>query len=131
MNKLSIKNVGPIKYGSDELFIIISGLTVFLGPQGSGKSTIAKIYSSLSWLEKAILRDELTIAECEVPGFFIEKVISYQGIQSYFKPESFIRFIGKGCEFKLENEAFSVVKLEKTKALICLRSCMCRQSAIF
>ena len=112
MNKLAIRNVGPIKNGISSSYLLFGSLTVFLGPQGSGKSTIAKIYSSLSWLEKAILRDELTIAECEVPGFFIDKVISYQGIQSYFKPKSFIHFIGKGCEFKFENEAFSVVKLD-------------------
>lgn len=115
MNKLAIKNVGPIRDGSGAAYLKFSSLTVFLGPQGSGKSTIAKIYSSLSWLEKAILRDEMTIAECEAPGFFIDKVISYQGIQSYFKPESFIHFIGKGCEFKLENEAFSVVKFEQSE----------------
>lgn len=110
MNKLSIRNVGPIKNGYGDKHIEINNLTVFLGPQGSGKSTIAKIYSSLSWLQKTILRDEITVKRCEEDGFFINEVISYQGIQSYFQEDSYIHFIGKGCEFKYEEGRFTVTK---------------------
>lgn len=110
MNKLSIRNVGPIKNGYGDEFIEINNLTVFLGPQGSGKSTIAKIYSSLSWLQKAILRDEVTIKQSEEDSYFIKEVISYQGIQSYFRKDSYIHFIGQGCEFKYEGGLFTAQK---------------------
>lgn len=116
MNKLSIRNVGPIKSGYGEQYIEINNLTVFLGPQGSGKSTIAKIYSSLSWLQKAILRDEVTVKQCEEESFFINEVISYQGIQSYFQEDSYIHFVGKGCEFKYENGHFTVQKCVDEKS---------------
>ena len=48
MRRLIIRNVGPIK----SLDIRLNKINVFIGPQGSGKSTIAKIISFCSWLEK-------------------------------------------------------------------------------
>lgn len=113
MNKLIVKNVGPIKNGNGDSFIEMNRLTVFLGAQGSGKSTLAKIYSSLMWLEKAIVREEVSVERCHQDGYFLDEVISYQGIQSYFKPDSFIHFIGQACEFKLENRSFSVQLIER------------------
>ncbi|NLW03769.1 MAG: ATP-binding protein [Pseudomonadaceae bacterium] len=111
MNKLSIKNVGPIGDGCGDAYIEINRLTVLLGPQGSGKSTIAKIYSSLAWLEKALVREEFTKEQYEAEDFFLKDVISYQGIQSYFNSKSYVHFIGKAYEFKLKNGKFSVVRL--------------------
>lgn len=116
MNKLCIRNVGPIKSGYGDKHIEINKLTIFLGPQGSGKSTIAKIYSSLSWLQKVVLRDEVTIKQCEEDGFFINEVIAYQGIQSYFRNDSYIHFIGKGCEFRYEQGKFTARKQEDEDA---------------
>lgn len=111
MNKLIVKNVGPIKNGAGDAFIEINRLTIFLGPQGSGKSTLAKIYSSLLWLEKAIVREEVSVEQCQKAGYFLKEVISYQGVQSYFKENSYIHFIGKACEFKLKSGRFSVTRL--------------------
>ena len=48
MKHLIIRNLGPIK----SVDIKLNKFNVFIGPQGSGKSTIAKIISFCSWLEK-------------------------------------------------------------------------------
>ena len=55
MAKLKIRNFGPIQTGSSENdgFLEISPVTVICGNQATGKSTIAKLYSIFSWLEKA------------------------------------------------------------------------------
>lgn len=98
MNKLLIQNVGPIKNSSSE-YVLFDKLTVFLGPQASGKSTVAKIYSSLVWLEKAIYRNEVTKEQYSEASFFIDEVISYQGIQSYFRNDSLIHYVGDAFEF--------------------------------
>lgn len=111
MNKLKIKHVGPIRNGIESGYMEFDSLTVFLGPQASGKSTIAKIYSSMVWLEKAILRDELCVESCEQENFFIDKVISYQGIQGYFNPQSSIHFIGKGCDIRYDAGRLIIKKL--------------------
>lgn len=48
MSRLIIKNIGPIK----DVDIKLNKVNVFIGQQSSGKSTIAKIISFCSWLEK-------------------------------------------------------------------------------
>ena len=116
MSKLQIRNVGPIKNACGTEYIHFNSLTVFLGPQGSGKSTLAKVYSSLAWLEKAILREEVTQQQCEEDSFFLNHVIAYQGIQSYFQENSYLHFIGKGCEFTYKNGKFTVSKLDNESA---------------
>lgn len=112
MNKLLIQNVGPIKNSSSE-YVLFDKLTIFLGPQASGKSTIAKIYSSLVWLEKAIYRKEITKEQYLKAGFFIDEVISYQGIQSYFSKGSLIHYVGDAFEFIYKEEALQVEAIGK------------------
>ena len=46
--RLIINNIGPIKH----VDIYLNKINVIIGPQSSGKSTIAKIISFCSWLEK-------------------------------------------------------------------------------
>lgn len=53
MNRLEIKNIGPIKDVNFEL----NKINVLMGPQSSGKSTIAKIISFCQWAEKRYLLD--------------------------------------------------------------------------
>ncbi len=53
MNRIEIKNIGPIKYVDIEL----NKINVLMGPQSSGKSTIAKIISFCQWVEKRYLLD--------------------------------------------------------------------------
>ena len=60
MSKIKIKNFGPIRDGfqGDNGWLDISKITVFIGNQGSGKSTIAKLISTFTWIEKALIRGD-------------------------------------------------------------------------
>ena len=96
MAKLKVRNVGPIKNGCevDDGFVNFNGITVFIGNQGSGKSTIAKLFSTLSWLEKALMRRDFTedyITKC---NRFQKKYLAYQNIHNYLSDESYIEYIG-------------------------------------
>ena len=51
MAKITIKYVGPLK----EVSLDIKRINVFMGPQSTGKSTIAKIISQALWAEKNFL----------------------------------------------------------------------------
>ena len=53
MNRIEIKNIGPIKDVNFEL----NKINVLMGPQSSGKSTIAKIISFCQWAEKRYILD--------------------------------------------------------------------------
>lgn len=48
MKHLIVQNVGPINHIDVEL----KRFNFLIGSQSSGKSTIAKIYSTCSWMEK-------------------------------------------------------------------------------
>ena len=50
MSTITIRNIGPIK----SLTMKLNKINVIMGPQSSGKSTIAKIISFCSWLEKGV-----------------------------------------------------------------------------
>lgn len=77
-----IKNVGPIK----DVDINLNQINVFMGPQSSGKSTIAKIISFCSWFEKdAIINGKQTN--------FLNQLIDYHELEkNYFNDNSYIEY---------------------------------------
>jgi predicted ATPase len=56
MSRIKIRNFGPIVNGylENDGWIDINKVTIFIGNQGSGKSTIAKLISTFTWIEKAL-----------------------------------------------------------------------------
>jgi ABC-type lipoprotein export system ATPase subunit len=79
MTHLVIKHVGPI----DSIDINLKRFNFFIGPQSSGKSTIAKILSTCEWIEKevAITRDEKAIPN----AYEFKKIIeTFHKIEEYF-----------------------------------------------
>ena len=85
MARLIVRNVGPIK----DVDINLKKVNVFMGPQGCGKSTLAKIISFCSWLEK----DSDATSKTEVKG--IESVITeYHRMVGYFRENSQFAYIG-------------------------------------
>jgi predicted ATPase len=64
MNQISIKNFGPVRKGytdDAEGLLNINRVTLFIGNQASGKSTVAKLISTCTWLEKALVRGDFSI----------------------------------------------------------------------
>ena len=60
---LKIRNFGPIKngYSGNDGFMPFSKYVFFCGPQATGKSCVAKLFSTFSWLEKAMVKGEYEI----------------------------------------------------------------------
>lgn len=89
MKQLIIKNVGPI----DSINIELNRFNILIGPQSSGKSTIAKILSSCEWIEKevATTRDESVVSDGKE---FVTLIESFHKIEDYFdSPEpSYVLF---------------------------------------
>lgn len=79
MCTIKIQNLGPIKSVEFEL----NRINVITGPQCSGKSTIAKVVSACSWLEKdSIRRQSVTHITRE---FFEQVLLSYHQLDKYPK----------------------------------------------
>lgn len=109
MALLKVRNVGPIK-NTDSLnegFLKFDGLTVFIGDQGTGKSTLAKLFSTLSWLEKALFREDFTPKYVSQYKRF-QKHLEFQNIDQYLKQDSYIEYIGTAFIIKYENEKVKI-----------------------
>ena len=96
MSKIKIENFGPIKEGIQKNgdWIDIKKVTVFIGNQGSGKSSVAKLISTLTWIEKALVRGDFQEKELTIYNRF-KKHCAYQNIGNYFKDDTFIEYQGK------------------------------------
>lgn len=110
MEQILIRNFGPI-VNNGATSISLSKVLLLCGEQGTGKSTIAKLISQFSWLEKALVRKDYSVSDVEQSGFFV-KLSSFHNIVSYFKPNTSIKFSGTKFDFLYENHVLKVV--EKT-----------------
>jgi len=90
MSKIKIKNFGPIKQGYNENdgWIDIKKVTVFIGNQGSGKSTVAKLISNFTWMEKALTRGDYDKKAFESEGV-LKRYLTYHKIENYFRYDSY------------------------------------------
>ncbi|RWX00258.1 AAA family ATPase [Flavobacterium cerinum] len=115
MAKLKVYNVGPIREGlkTNDGFIDFAGITVFIGNQGSGKSTIAKLYSTLSWIEKALIRKDFTEDFLTKYNRFQKKYLAYQNIHNYLNAKSYIEYIGDAYKLIYKDGQLSVMKLKE------------------
>ena len=108
MKRLSIRNVGPI----GEIDAVMNRFNFFIGPQSSGKSTIAKIFSTCSWIEKEVATtfNEKVIVKAED---FISKVVDFHKMDTYFNEQSEIHFQTDIIRIDLAEGKFSVQLLDK------------------
>lgn len=92
MQRVIIHNVGPVK----DADIRLKKVNVFIGPQSSGKSTIAKIIAFCSWLEKN--KHELE-GSYLFANSVIDKMVSYHRMEGYLSDDSRIFYEGDNVAF--------------------------------
>ena len=115
--KLKIKNFGSIRQGylnpETDDFFSVSKCNVFIGNQGTGKSTIIKLISTFLWLEKALIRGDFTL-ETLNKSLFITKYLAYHCIDSYLENDTEIIFLTNAYSFKYQNQQFVVEKRQES-----------------
>ena len=99
MKTLIVKNFGPIRNRKDYP-LEIHPVTVFCGDQGTGKSTLAKLISEFSWLEKALSRGDFLPKEITSYDRFRKKYCAFHNIQNYFREDTYLRFVGDRYVFE-------------------------------
>lgn len=112
--RLIVKSFGPVK----ELDITFRKVTVFIGDQGTGKSCIAKLFSLFKWLEKELLLQRQKISYYEQYNRFQTKLCAYHRIESFFKDETYIHFVGENYTFKYENSSFHILENEAKNNIV-------------
>ena len=119
MSKIKVKNFGPIKEGylENDGWLDVKKVTVFIGNQGSGKSTVAKLISTLSWIEKAMVMGTLRQDELNTHNRFL-KQLAYQRIEKYAKPNTIIEYIGKAFTLSYIDGKFEAKKSKENGYLL-------------
>lgn len=107
MANLIIRNIGPVSRVELEL----RAVNVFMGPQGCGKSTIAKIISFCRWLEKdCLIHLSTEHVEKEYVNTHLE---DFYRMKSYFGQDSYIQYEGNAINFLYEKGNVTVTKTER------------------
>ncbi len=88
MERIVVRNFGPLR----DCDVDIRRYTVFIGPQGSGKSTLSRLYTSLSWIEKSVWRNTLSYKDFNADRFI--RIISYLQLDEFIEPDTFILYEG-------------------------------------
>ena len=102
MSRIKIKNFGPIREGfvDNDGWMDIEKVTVFIGDQGSGKSTVAKLISLFSWIEKSIARNTISPKQLNVEIF--KNLCLQQEIFEYFSDDTYLSFEGDAYDFEYD-----------------------------
>lgn len=111
MAKLKIKDFGPIHNGLSENdgFLNISPVTVICGNQATGKSTIAKLYSTCAWLEKKIDSGEFP---SQITKATFYDLLAYHKIDCYLKKNSEIQYIGESCKIIYAEQKINITQIK-------------------
>ena len=106
MSRIKIKNFGPVREGgqTNDGWIDIKKVTVFIGNQGSGKSTVAKLISTFMWIEKALVRGDYDKKWFERKNNLKNQYLNYHRLENYLKNSGVAKTV-----IEYEGDAFSIV----------------------
>ena len=102
MSSIIIQHFGAIKECNTP--IEIKKVTFFIGNQGSGKSTVAKLIATFMWIEKALVRGDYDRKWFERKNRFKNTFLPYHRIENYLKENTFIQYKGEAYIITYENE---------------------------
>jgi len=113
MSRIRIKNFGPVKDGfcEDDGWIDVKKVTVFIGEQGSGKSTVAKLISTFAWIEKALVRGDYNAKWFERKNRFRKQFLGYHRLENYLSEgddKCVIEYRGDVYAIRYENEGLVI-----------------------
>lgn len=117
MSKIKIKNFGPIKDGciEDDGFIDIKKVTLFIGNQGSGKSTVAKLITTFLWIEKALTRGDYDKKWFTRKNKLKNQFLGYFRMENYF-PEAtdhtYIEYIGNSFKIIFKKDTLEIEEIK-------------------
>ncbi|ULJ68961.1 ATP-binding protein [Wielerella bovis] len=111
--RIKIQHFGAIQQTNpdNQGWLDIEKVTVFIGDQGSGKSTVAKLISTFMWIEKALVRGDLDAKTLQRKGKFTQ-FLKYHRLESYVQPNSYIEYDGLAKHIIFENNQLKVQKNE-------------------
>ena len=117
MIRMRVKNFGPIGPwpADNDGWIEFKSVTVFIGNQGAGKSTLAKLFSTFCWIEKALVRGDHPKKWFERKGRFKNMFLSYHRLENYQdldkRGEPVIEYEGEAWAIRYSANQLSITEL--------------------
>lgn len=102
--RLVVKSFGPIR----DLDITFKKVTLFIGDQGTGKSCVAKLFSTFKWLEKVLTQKKYKLNYFEQYNRFLTKLCPYHRIESFIQPDSYLRYESNLYDFVYSDGSFRI-----------------------
>lgn len=122
MSKIKINNFGPIKQGyqDNDGWIEIKKVTLFIGNQGSGKSTVAKLITTFLWIEKALTRGDYNKKWFTRKNKLKNQFLTYFRLENYFpsandKNQPYIEYLGDSFHIIFENGVLNIEEIKGKK----------------
>ena len=111
--RLKVQNFGPIKtgYTDDDGFIPFGRMTAFCGAQGVGKSSVAKLFSTFAYLEKALMRGDVTEKYITQYNRFVNNYCAYHRIDGFFRDDTLLQYEGEAYRMVYSGRHLTVTPL--------------------
>lgn len=103
MCKLIIKNIGPVK----NIDLDVKRITIVIGPQSSGKSTIGKILCHCQWIEKRCYNNPKEEIKSQEENF-LSGIEEYYRMEGYFSKQSYIKYEGALITLEYKDEKATI-----------------------
>ena len=103
MASISIENFGAIR----DAHVALGKVTVLVGPQGCGKSTVARLYAAFLWLEKSLARKSLRKSDCTVE-YVVSSVFAYVQIDHLIRDDTRIRYRGDRYSISFTSDSVEI-----------------------
>lgn len=117
MSRIKIRNFGPIKNGllENDGWMDIRKVTLFIGNQGSGKSTAAKLISVFTKIEKSLTRGDFEKSWLEAKNRLKSYYLPYHRLEDYHNDNSEIEYEGEKFSIIYKNEKLSIKEIPNKK----------------
>jgi len=114
MSKIRIQNFGPINegYQSNNGWLDIKKVTIFIGNQGSGKSTIAKLISTFTWIEKALVRGDYERKWFERKNRLKNSFLPYHRLENYVRENSILEYQGERYSIVFKDSFLKITEIQ-------------------
>ena len=97
-------------------YLNIDKLTVFVGEQGTGKSTVAKLYATFAWIEKSIVQNKFSCGQFDASTF--SSLLGFYRMEGYLRDATEIDYIGDGISLSYRNSVLQVKEINLEKYIL-------------
>jgi predicted ATPase len=116
MSRIKIQNFGPVKDGfqANGGWLDVNKVTVFVGNQGAGKSTVAKLISVFTKIEKSLVRGDFEKNWFEAKKRLKSYYLPYHRLEDYLNDNSEIEYVGDKFSITYRNEVLAVNEIQNS-----------------